>query len=219
MENINQLNQLNQLNKHRNWLNPIPQEVLSIIIGSLLGDAHAEKRGDTTRITFQQEDSNMEYLLHNWKTLSCYGYVSQETPKLATRIGQNGKLRRVIRFRTWSYVSFNWIHELFYGGLNGVKWIPRDIEVYLTPLALAVWIMDNGTKSGSGVTISTNSFTYEDILFICDVLYRKYNITAKPNKCGAKNQWVIYIHKVSMPILTNLILTYMTPSMYRKLHL
>jgi len=94
-------------NKSRNSLNPIPEQVLSIIIGSLLGDAHAERRRDSagkrgnTRIVFQQEDSNMEYLLSNWGILSTFGYTpSEKVPKLLTRIGKGDKIRRYIKFST-----------------------------------------------------------------------------------------------------------------------
>jgi hypothetical protein len=37
-------------------------DILSIIIGSLLGDAYAEKHGLGTRICFQQEDNHSAYL-------------------------------------------------------------------------------------------------------------------------------------------------------------
>jgi len=45
-------------------------DIISIIFGTLLGDSHAERRsyntinkGRGTRISFQQENSNMEYLI------------------------------------------------------------------------------------------------------------------------------------------------------------
>jgi hypothetical protein len=40
------------------------------------------------------------------------------------------------------------IYDLFI--VNGVKTIPANISYYLTPLALAVWSMDDGSKAGSG---------------------------------------------------------------------
>jgi hypothetical protein len=43
-------------------IGPHPVEILSILYGTLLGDSHLEKRINNVRITFQQENSNVEYL-------------------------------------------------------------------------------------------------------------------------------------------------------------
>lgn len=45
-------------------------------------------------------------------------------------------------FNTFTFRSFNWIHVMFYK--HGKKEISSNIEQYITPLALAVWIMDDG---------------------------------------------------------------------------
>jgi ubiquinol-cytochrome c reductase cytochrome b subunit len=67
------------------------------------------------------------------------------------------------------------IHDAFYKIFNGqnTKVVPKNIADYLSPLALAVWIMDDGTCQGSGVIISTNSFPKEEVQFLCDVLKKK----------------------------------------------
>ena len=69
-------------------------DIISIIFGTLLGDSHAERRsyntinkGRGTRISFQQENSNMEYLIWLWKYLSERGYTTPIKPKVKTRIG------------------------------------------------------------------------------------------------------------------------------------
>jgi ubiquinol-cytochrome c reductase cytochrome b subunit len=36
--------------------------------------------------------------------------------------------------------------------------------IYLTPLALAIWIMDDGCRAGKGLKLSTNCFSYEENL-------------------------------------------------------
>ena len=43
-------------------IGPHPEHVLSIIYGTLLGDSHLEKRIENVRISFQQENTNVEYL-------------------------------------------------------------------------------------------------------------------------------------------------------------
>jgi hypothetical protein len=43
-------------------IGPHNKDILSIIIGTLLGYTHLEKRKDSTRIIFEQCQRNMEYL-------------------------------------------------------------------------------------------------------------------------------------------------------------
>jgi hypothetical protein len=77
--------------------------------------------------------------------------------------------RSIIRFSTFTYSSFNWIYELFY--INGIKVVPKCIEDYLTPLALAIWIMDDGGPAPKrGLIIATNSFNFEDVTFLASKL-------------------------------------------------
>jgi len=44
-------------------IGPHPKVILDIIYGTLLGDSHCEKRINNVRISFQQENSNVEYLM------------------------------------------------------------------------------------------------------------------------------------------------------------
>jgi hypothetical protein len=45
--------------------------------------------------------------------------------------------------------------------------IPNNLDMYLTPLALAIWFMDDGSKSGKGAKIATNCFLLDDFKFLC----------------------------------------------------
>lgn len=190
--------------------------VLSIIFGCLLGDAYAEHRQGSTRICFQQENSNASYLywLHNF--FAKQGYCNPEKPKLQRRIGKNGKTRFVLRFKTWSFQSFNWIHEAFYE--KGVKQVPiQYLDLFLNEKALAVWIMDDGTRSGHGLAIATNGFQYDDLLKIQLFLQEKLNLKVGVNKCGKENQFILYFHVKTMPKLVNLVKPYFIENIKHKL--
>jgi LAGLIDADG DNA endonuclease family len=95
------------------------------------------------------------------------------------------------------------------------KIIPLNIENYLTPLALAIWFMNDGSKFNNSVKIVTNCFTYEEISYLCIILKNKYNLTVTLNK--SKKNIIIYIHENSMFLFSNLIKPYMLPSLYYKL--
>jgi ubiquinol-cytochrome c reductase cytochrome b subunit len=203
-------------------IGPHNNEIWAALFGSLLGDAYAEKRNNATRITFQQESSNMEHLHNTWKIFSQAGYCPDVKPIMKTRLGAGGKKRYVCRFKTFTYGSFNWIHDSFYS--NGVKFVPLNITEYLSPLALAIWIMDDGNRQGTGVKLSTNSFTHEDVLRLCNVLATKYGLKATAVITGygkkyGKVQYALYIHTASIPKLRSIVKPYFVDSMLYKLSL
>jgi ubiquinol-cytochrome c reductase cytochrome b subunit len=92
-----------------------------------------------------------------------------------------------------------------------------DIADYLTPLALAIWIMDDGCRSGHGLKLATNSFTFSDCLRLTQVLFDLYGIKATVQKAGAPQQFHIYIWVESLPILRSIVRPHMVSSMLYKL--
>lgn len=198
-------------------IGPHSMDILSIIFGSLLGDAFAEnrKQGNGTRICFYQEASHLSYLIYLHKLISNLGYCNINLPKSHTRLGKGGVIRKICRFNTWTYSSFNWIHELWY--INGIKIVPQNIYQYLTPLALAIWIMDDGTKSNKGLKLATNSFSFSDCNLLVKVLNDNFNLKSSVQSAGIENQYIIYIWQESMPNLRQLILPFFDPSMKYKI--
>ena len=115
-------------------------EVISLIFGSLLGDAHGEMRAGSTRIMFKQSIVHGAYFLWYHKFLADRGYCNPNQPKLSEITGKNGKVNYFYRLNTGSSKSFNWIYTSFY--VDRIKMVPLNIRTYLTPFALAIWIMD-----------------------------------------------------------------------------
>jgi ubiquinol-cytochrome c reductase cytochrome b subunit len=203
--------------RFRGW-GPHNYDILSIIFGSLLGDASAEKRikGVGTHITFYQEDSHYKYILWLHNYFKYRGYCSENLPILSTRLGKGGKIRKIARFRTWTYTSFNWIYEIWYD--EGIKKVPICIGNYLTPLSLAIWIMHYGSRTSHGLKLSTNSFTYNECLLLIKVLSNNFSLKASLQKAAKRDQYVIYIWKESMPLLRNLIGNIIIPEMKYKIY-
>ena len=174
------------------------------------------------KVCFQQEHSNNAYLLWFHSLISKLGYCNPDTPKILTRLGKGGKIRQLSRFKTFTFTSFNWIQEAFY--VNGVKTVPPMVEQFFSPLALAIWIMDDGgivspsPKARTGLKIATNSFNQTEVQMLCEILKRKYNLSVSIISAGVPNQYNIYISKYSMKALTNIVRPYMHPSMYYKLN-
>jgi ubiquinol-cytochrome c reductase cytochrome b subunit len=198
-------------------IGPHNKEIISIIFGSLLRDAHGEKKllGVGTKFSFSQEASHVEYLMFLHKLFSELGYCNPKLPVITTRLGSKGKIRKVARFSTWTYFSFNWIYDLWYD--NKIKHVPKCIDKYLTPLALAIWIMEDGTKVNKGLKLNTNSFSYNDCLLLFKALNNNFNIKASIQSAGKKDQYLIYIWKESMTDLINIVSPYIIPEMKYKL--
>lgn len=99
----------------------------------------------------------------------------------------------------------------FYKEINGlnIKVLPCWIEDYITPIGLAHWIMQDGSRQlNQGVMIATNYFTYEECLILCDILQRKFGLKCSVIKAGNINQYKLSIWKESMPLLSKLVSPY-----------
>jgi ubiquinol-cytochrome c reductase cytochrome b subunit len=201
-------------------IGPHNLDIISILIGSLLGDGTMERDGNGSRFAFYQEKIHGEYLIWLHKIISILGYCKQEIPIIQTRSGLNGDLRYIFRFRTFTYSSFNWIHDEFYPKPLGRKIIPKIIEQYLSPMALAIWIMDDGTKfKNKGLKFCTNLFTLKEIQYLSLILKNKYSLDSSIHKVSVVNQYNIYIPKSNLNNLIKIVKPYIHPSMQYKINL
>jgi hypothetical protein len=197
-------------------IGPHNYEIVCILIGSLLGDGSMEKDGNGSRFAFYQEKTNGEYLLWLHQVISSLGYCKPEIPVIQTRKGTNGQIRYFYRFRTYTYSSFNWIYEQFYP--NKRKVVPQIIDQYFSPLALAVWIMDDATlHKNKGLRFCTNCFTLKEVQYLASVLEKKYSLNTSIHKTGVVNQYGLYIPKSSMADLTKIVKPHIHPTMLYKL--
>jgi ubiquinol-cytochrome c reductase cytochrome b subunit len=193
--------------------------ILSIVFGSLLGDGYGygEKHGCGTRIRFYQEGSHKDYLLWLHSLISSLGYTDSTPPSLSARIGNYGKMRYIIRFNTYTYSSFNWIYDCWYINNNKVITDISILDLYLSPLAVAIWLMDDGAKVSSGLKFCTNSFLLSDVEKLSQVLNKKFSLFTNVHSAGVPNQYVIYVPKKSIEQLKNLVGQHLHPSMLYKL--
>ena len=149
--------------KAKNRIGPHNEDIISVLVGSLLGDAHAEKLyNGGVRFRFRQSIKHKDYIHWLYDFFNKRGYCNNNLPSISIqKYGSAKKNYEVYYFNTYSYTNFLWLYRLFYNKKK--KMIPSNIYDYITPLALAIWIMDDGTWKTSGVRIATNSFTLEEI--------------------------------------------------------
>lgn len=94
------------------------------------------------------------------------------------------------------------------------KVIPFELFNYFTEVSLAFMYMDDGCKTGNNYSISTNSFSKEDLIKFIAFLKEKFNI-----ECTIRSDNTIYIRANSRNLFTSLIKPYIIPCMQYKLHL
>ena len=157
---------------------------------------------------------NVEYLMWLHQFYSERGYCSTIKPKLKRNLNKGEKIYYSYKFRTYTFSNLNWIYDSFY--VNKKKIIPNNIEELLTPLALAIWIMDDGGVHPSGMILSTYNFKMEDCILLKDALFKKFNIETTINQ--RKAGLIIYIPKNQLPKVSGIVKNYMIPCMYYKLN-
>lgn len=160
---------LHREGKSHKRIGPHNIDIVSVIIGSLLGDGNLEKHGNGFRLEFKQENSNKGYLiwLHEFFAIRNYtnpGFGTNQgfphnpaIPKITNRIGNKGKIRYILRLKTYSYTSLYYYHEEFYQTKDldldsKIKILPsyEFLLKHFTPLSLAIWIMNDGRRLGKG---------------------------------------------------------------------
>lgn len=129
---------------------------------------------------------------------------------------RTNKKYSAISFTTMQLPCFNEYRDMFYN-LN-VKVVPENIYDLLTPRGLAFWIMDDGSRQGSGLHISVYGFSNTDVDKLMFTLQDKFNIKCSIHYNRDKKPR-IYIFKESMDTLITLVKPYFIKEMLYKLGL
>jgi hypothetical protein len=112
-------------------------------------------------------------------TYELFKDLINNTPKVYSSIrslsGEELKTYSNISFITRPLKSLFPIYNLWYK--NKVKVLPTNISNLLTPLAIAHWIMGDGSvlKEG-GKMLCTNNFSKQEVLLLINILQNKFNI-------------------------------------------
>lgn len=133
-----------------NTVGSLTKEQKSIIIGSLLGDGYLRivPRRKNAFLEINHGISEKEYVDWKWQKLR---NLVKSPPKV-----RKGKGKRIAyRFFTRQFPEITKFYQRFYR--NGKKIIP---EIRLTPLIIAVWFMDDGSKSYRTYYLNTQRFDY-----------------------------------------------------------
>ena len=128
---------------------------------------HVNKRSNNanSRLQFKQSIKNRIYIDHLYSLFEDY-CGSRPTIRTSTLKSQPSKEYKDIRFHTLTLPCFNYYWNLFYkfDGTRYKKFVPENLYYLLSPIGLAYWIMDDGTKPSrfNGLIFCTESFTIEE---------------------------------------------------------
>jgi hypothetical protein len=141
----------------------------SIVIGTLLGDGTMRCRANAL-LEINHSIKQRSYV--DWKYRNLADLVGTP-PK--ERPGNGGRV--AYRFVTRSLSQLTPFFRLFYQG--GRKQIPF---VELSPLTMAVWLMDDGCKSRRAVYLNTQQFDGVSQLRMIEMLRQQWSIEATLNR-------------------------------------
>jgi LAGLIDADG DNA endonuclease family len=173
------------------------QEQSAVLTGTLLGDGSLPIHGRNPRL-FVKHKADHEAL-----ALMKYGmfreFISMQPHRFAQRL--NGREFPCVQFVTRTNATFWEWRNRFYCGRR--KIVPTDIKRYLCPLALSVWLMDDGAADFAGVTFQTHCFTRAETNRLAAVLREGYGLSTRVRR--NRGGWIVYVGAHSVPRLHEIV--------------
>ncbi len=182
----------------------LTSEQKSILFGTILGDGYLQKTGKkNARLRLEHGKKQKEYILWKAKKLE---RLFQGKPKYLERVHPVSKRKYCYwRHQSQSTPYLGKLREIFYSGKSGEKKIPKKIEKYLSPLALAVWYMDDGyyyLRDRCGYLYLGN-VTQEEASLVSQAMLKKFKIKTKIKQ--KKKGYAVYFPPSEMIKLKKLI--------------
>jgi hypothetical protein len=163
----------------------------SIIVGTILGDGHLETQngGQTYRLKIEHSAKQSAYV--DWQYIQLKDWV-RTPPKFKRK--QLGQVEHEnYYFQTLSLAQLRFYGKQFYGKQNE-KCVPRQIGHWLTPLAMAVWFMDDGSiksRHHKALILNTQRFNKRDLALLCKAMKDNFGVESSLRK--QKEGWQILI--------------------------
>lgn len=188
-----------------------------ILIGLMLGDGHLETTNQekTYRLKIEHSVKQKEYVV--WKYQIFKEWVNTEPKLRIVKNMTNNKLYSKYYFNTLSSGKLRFFAHQFYQ--NKKKVVPKLIHRWLTPLALAVWFMDDGSKKSNkhkALILNTQSFNKIDLKRLQNALLKNFSLKTKLRKQKEGKQ--IYILSESADKFKSIVRPYIISSMNYKLN-
>lgn len=185
-----------------------------IVTGSLLGDGTIWTNFVDPFMKWQLTQSKKDWHKENKKNYMCWyarefidlgvsirSVSVKPTGVAAIRCKKESFDRYVFYTRCnkfWNDIESKWyIPRTDHPRFKRRKIVPTDIK--LTPLALCIWHMDDGSnnQTDANIELNTQSFTVEEVDFLIERLKQDLGIDSHKKTGGKKGQYKIYIGRDS----------------------
>ena len=181
----------------------------AVLVGTLLGDGSIAKHGHHHRLFVKHKAAHAA--LAEWKRDVFAEFTTMPLHHFDQRL--NGKLYPCVQFVTRTSPVFSeWRHR-FYDEKR--KIVPREISSLLTPVSIAIWLMDDGTADRAGVSFQTHSFQLAEVELLGAVLGTRFEIDATVMR--NKGKWILYVPKASLSQLKATVEGHVLPQFAYKL--
>lgn len=194
----------------------------ALIIGSILGDGTLRIPGRNNEANFTADHGEQQkgYVFWKYKMMKEWVLTS---PRQYVRSYHKDRTRKTIswRFSTIAHPELTKLYRIFYP--NGKKILPDSIkDLLIHPLSLAIWAMDDGTKSGESFFFSTQNFTQKEQEVLIKCLKENFGIDGKINLHSYWEDKIFYrirINSCSLEKLCKLIEPHILPQFQYKFSL
>ena len=180
-----------------------------VLVGTLLGDGCLAKHGYHHRLHVKHAVA--QRALVEFKYDAFRDLISMRPHSFDQQL--NGRGYPCVQFATRTSPALSEWHARFYRA--GRKVVPADIARYLTPLAVSVWLMDDGAADFAGVTFQTHSFRADELELLRGALNLNFGVatTCRRNKGGM----VLYVGAGQLSRLRALVEPHILPEFGYKL--
>jgi recombination protein RecA len=198
----------------------LSDQQFQVVLGSLMGDGNlSPNRRDRNGVRFRMGHGARQVDYLQWKT-DLLGNIKHS-------IRENAKGARFVDFTPLPELAE--LQRAVYLG-DGKKFLSEDYLKALTPLALAIWYMDDGafsvrskglqrrTEGGSGrIEICVEAMTEGSRGRLCDYLRDTHGLDVRLRLSGSAGKAVLVFSTAASAKFQEMVAPYMAPSMEYKL--
>lgn len=189
----------------------LTDEEFQILLGTLYGDASLgiDKKQVSAFFSFAHALNQQNYCC--WKYEKLKRFVDKAPRFHDIYDPRTGKTYYQVFVKSHSSPVLGKLYPKVYK--NKVKYLDKELLSKIEPLGLAVWFMDDGSKTQCGYSLATNCFTTGELDLITEVFKQKFGLTLSRTGEG-----VLLILAADRDRFTNLVKPFIHEDCLYKLH-
>jgi hypothetical protein len=183
--------------------------LFSVAVGMIISDATMYRMSTEALIKFEQGYLQRAFVDHLFELFKGYCFMTEPGERLDTSSGIRKGAPKSYWFKTFSHSTFTTLWDIFYHDNKKVI-TPGLVQTHVNDVALAYWIMGDGSLNGRIMTLNTQGFSYDENLLISVELNAKFGFHSEVIKHKGK-YWVVRIPGQDASALRALIVPHMLP--------